>query len=540
MANHSMYPYPYQPMPLPQYYGYPGMFPQPMSGMAGVGYAPMPQHSQPMTVHQTSASASAGFEPQASTSGYVVGQSSAFTGSEPQAGTTSGKVPRSSKVRSAKNLTLPHSYSSPPQRSRGRSFSRSSHRRGRHSPSHESSKSPQSNGRDSSSSSRGSLSPSSRRSFVQKTRKRRSFSSSSAHSSGSEEEDLAFDEESELPTLSIHDCLSLVKGIKPDLISSNKSNMRVLSAGERSLSKHKSKDGSLCFVQSALVSDRLSSLQAMIRGEDKTPAKDQPADLPHSALKIGQYLPAPSFFRNHKEGSRGSFLAEGILPSQKLTPSSSDLSSRSNPSHKEFKPLLKEKGLAEMEQAALKGLQSLSITDSVMGIVADCIDDSQPLDAEYSRRPSKQELLQLVHFACKCINHAVDASSRCYLNTVLIKRDSFLQSADKLPQDYDKSALRSLPISSPALIGPQVTLNVEKWEKRQFDRSVRSIVSKADRVERSPRKRARSASDHHPSHGSKRFFSSANRPSFAQQKASRGRSGPKYGKSKPKASAHPQ
>ena len=122
MANHSMYPYPYQPMPLPQYYGYPGMFPQPMSGMAGVGYAPMPQHSQPMTVHQTSASASAGFEPQASTSGYVVGQSSAFTGSEPQAGTTSGKVPRSSKVRSAKNLTLPHSYSSPPQRSRGRSF----------------------------------------------------------------------------------------------------------------------------------------------------------------------------------------------------------------------------------------------------------------------------------------------------------------------------------------------------------------------------------------------------------------------------------
>ena len=176
-----------------------------------------------------------------------------------------------------------------------------------------------------------------------------------------------------------------------------------------------------------------------------------------------------------------------------------------------------------------------------MGIVADCLDDSQPLDVEYARKPDKQEVLQLVHFACKSLKHAVDATARCYLNTVLIKRDSFLHTADKLPDDYDRSALRSLPISAPALIGPQVALNVEKWEKRQFDRSVHSIVAKADKVGHSPRKRFRSASDQRSASGSKKSYSSAFRSSsFSRQKSSRGRFIPKNGKSKPKASAHPQ
>ena len=62
----TMYPFPYQPMPY-QYYGHPAMYgPQPMSGMAGVGYALMPQHSQPASFQQPSACA--GPEPQASTS----------------------------------------------------------------------------------------------------------------------------------------------------------------------------------------------------------------------------------------------------------------------------------------------------------------------------------------------------------------------------------------------------------------------------------------------------------------------------------------
>ena len=517
----SMYPYPYgYPMP---FYGHPTMFgPQPMSGMAGVGFAPMAQHSQPGggTYHQTSTCA----------------------GPESGAGTSSSTGHKKSYTRSEKRVThsLPRAYDVSPQRERRRSLSRATRRKGRRSPSRESSISPQRRGRGSSLSSQ-SRSPSPRRSFVQRMRKRRSRSSSPARSmeSGEEEQELV-EEEEEFSSLSFSDCVSLVQRIRPDLVStSSKSDMKALSAGERSVFKRKTKDDVLCFEQSALVSETLCNLQTKIRSEEKTPSNDQPADLPHSALKIGELLPASPFLASRRRGNRGSFIAEGVLPSQKLAPSSSDLSARSNPSS--FKPHLKEKGLVSLEESALRGLQSLSITDSLFGIVADCLDESQTLESEYTRRPSKQELLQLIHFACKCLNYAVDATARCYLNTVLIRRDSFLSSADKLPQDYDKSALRSLPISAPALIGPQVAHNVEKWEKRQFDRSVRSIVSKADKVERSPRKRARSASDQHSASGSKRFNSSASRSSsFSQRKSSRGRFVPKNGKSKPKASAHPQ
>ena len=517
-----VYPYPVQAFH--PYYGHPGMFgSQPMSGMAGVGFAPLPQQTQP-----------------ASTSGAAIQQSQPASCAvpEPQAGTSGSTEHRRSSKRSGKKpgLSLPRAYESSPPSRRDRSSSRFSRIRGGRSPSLESSVSSRRRGRDPSSS------PSPRRSFVRKTRKGRSVSSSSAPSleSGEEEEVLA-EAEAELSALSIQECLSLVKGIRPDLVSAGKkSDERVLSAGERALAKRKSKGDSLCFVQSDLVSKTLSNLQSKIRGNKKIPPLDQPADLPHSALKMGDLLPSPQSW--HGKTDRVSFLAEGVLPLEKLTPSSSDLSSRSNPSLKTFKPFLKESGLTKIEEAALMGLQCLSVSDSVLGIVADCLVDSDPLDKEYARRPSKEELLQLVSFACKFINRAVGSTARCYLNTILIKRDSFLHSADKLEQDYDKSALRSLPISAPALIGPQVALNVEKWEKRQFDHSVRSIVSKAHKkVEHSPRKRARSTSDQRSASGSKRFYSSAFRSSSSsQQRAGRGRFNPKNQKSKPKASAHPQ
>ena len=484
-----MHPYPL-PVPGMYYAGHPGMFAQPMSGMAGVSSTLLPQQSH------------------ASTSGKRV----------------KGQKSVSARSGQKSSQPLPRAYSSP-QDSRGRSLSRS-RRRERRSPSVSSRRR-----RGHSSSSLESSSPS-RRSFVKKTRSRNS-SSSSSHSFESGEEDFVSNESSS-SKLSIQDCLTLANAIKPDLVCSSKhSQKKVLSAGERSMAKHRSKQESLCFVQSELVSDTLLNLQCKIRGEKEYPAEDRPADLHHKALKLGELLPASS------SSGLCSFLAEGTLPLGKLTPSSSDLTSRSNPGQKHFRPLLKENGLTKLEESALLGLQCLSVTDSLLGVVADCLDESQPLDPEeYLRRPSREELGQLLNFACKSVNRAVGATARCYLNTVLIKRDSFLNSADKLTQDYDKSALRSLPISGRALIGPQVALNVEKSEKQQFDRSVRSIVSKADKTSRSPRKRARSSSDLRPTSGSKRTYSSAFRPS--QQKANRGRFPSRSQKSKPKASAHPQ
>ena len=134
----------------------------------------------------------------------------------------------------------------------------------------------------------------------------------------------------------------------------------------------------------------------------------------------------------------------------------------------------------------------------------------------------------------------MDAASRCYLNSILIRRDSFLSTADNLPDDYDRAALRALPISAPALLGPQVSVNVENWDKKKFDSSVRSIISKAGKDRRSPRKRS-FRTDSQPPSKSRRFDSSASQHPSSRGGAGRGKtkSFSSRGKPTPK-SAHPQ
>ena len=387
----------------------------------------------------------------------------------------------------------------------------------------------------------GSPSPS-RCSFVQRARsgRHRSPSSSSSRSSGSEEEGHDSGEENEkLFDFSLQSNLALIGQIRPDLVENetSKDRTRVLSAGERALSKRKAKDEALVLKQSDLISQTLKNLQFEMRNESDPPAQDKPADLPHGALKTGDLLRPPKSFTRRKGNSTPS-LAKGMLPSEKLTPSSSDLSCRSNPKQ-EFKPLLKEKGLSQLEESALRGLEALSITDTVLGVLADCMDESSSKE-DLSRNPSNHELLQLLHFACKSVTHAVDATARCYVNTVLIKRDSFLGVSDKLPDVYNRAALRSLPITAPSLIGPQVAVNVEKYEKRQFDTSVRKIVSKAGGQKSSPRKRFSHPESQPPAKFKRGDGSSSRSSSFSKRNMGKGNHHSNRGKPKPKGSAHPQ
>ena len=583
--------YPAQMMYHP-YFFHPAMFgSQPMSGMAGLGYAPLQNHHQNPQSSSTaclpsgsSGSGTANACPAAGTSGSGATRrkkdarerrSSSHSESEsPQrykrcsplaslsrrreqrspvrensASPRRRETPQSYERRSSRaSLSRRREHRSPvrecspsPHKKEYISSSRAarSRKRQRRSISRGSSFSPRSEGPNSPL--RDSVSPSSRRSFVQKARNRRSLSSSPPRSAAGEEEDQNFDEDEDF-ALSRHECLALIKELRPDLVSAGSNyKKKALSAGERSLSRHKSRNDALCFAQSPLVSDTLTNLQSDIRkGIDSLP-EDKPADLPPSTLKTGDLLKSAPMFAWSSLTKGSLLLAEGPLPAEKLSPSSSDLTSRSKQSNNSFKPVLKEKGLLSLEESALRGLQSLSVSDSIMGIIADCLDDKQPLDKSYSRRPTQHELLQLTNFACRGITHAVDATARCYLNAVLIKRDSFLNSADKLPEEYDRSALRSLPISAPALIGPQVALNVKRWEKRHFDSSVHSIVARADKDKRSPRKRHQSAPSHRPASKFRRYDSSGSR-AWPSSRANSGRGRPlsRQGKSKPKASAHPQ
>ena len=512
-------------------YGVPVM--QPMSGMAGVGYAQMHQNlSAPAPVPEHNLA-----NPGARPTGTSDGGSASVC---PQPGTSGANV---SDQQRRKERSVPSHSRARDGSHRRRSSSRVSRTSRRKRRSHSRDSRLSSRGRGRSSSSRASSSPSPRRSFVRRTREQRSRSSSLPRSVASGE-DSQFERDEDFDSLSLKDCKALVGELRPDLVSASNGsisrNKRVLSAGERAL-KRKTDDDSLRFAQAQLVTDTLDKLTFSIQKEERTPALDQPAEHIEAALKTGDLLPPAPSFLHSKRQQIPSLLAEGSLPNSKLIPSSSDLRSRSHRGSKEkFTPLLREKGILSLEESALRGLQSLSITDTILGIVVDCVGD-QDLDGAYSRRPSKSELLQLLDFACKGINHAVDATARCYLNSILIRRDSFLGSADKLPNSYDRSALRSLPISAPALIGPQVEKNVEKWEKQQFDSSVRSIVAKASkRRSPSPKKRAHSA-DNRPSSKFARFQpSSARFASSSQKFSNKGRFNSKQGKSKPKASAHPQ
>ena len=525
---------------------------QPMSGMAGVGFVPFSQaqnhfHAPPSSsaYHQSGTSGNNGPTsnacPAPGTSGSGAARRKKDVGvrrSSPRSGSESPQRDerRSSRTpvsyRGERDSSRRKRSASPRSRECLSSRAGRSRRRQKRSSSRGSSYSPRRRGQISPPSS---SSPSSRREFVQKARFQHSPSASPFHSANSGSEASVSDEEDH--ALSRSECLALIRDLKPDLVTSGDSNKKVLSAGERAFSRRKSQDSALRFVQSSLVSDTLAKIQTEIRKESEL-LPDQPVDLPHATLKTGELVKPPHVFTSSFSRKISSPLAEGNLPSEKLTPSSSDLTSRSKSSGN-FKPVLKEKGLLSLEESALRGLQSLSVVDSILGIVADCVNDNRPLDQSYARRPSSRELSQLINFACKGINHAVDASARCYLNTVLIKRDCFLKSADRLPDENDRSALRSLPISAPALIGPQVAANVERWEKRQFDSSVRSIMSRADKRKHSPQKRHLSASSHTPASKFRKFDSSYSRSS-SHGGASRGRFPSKRGKSKPKASAHPQ
>ena len=482
-AFHVPGQFPAAPWFPPYYPHFPGMYygqgMQPMSGMAGVGFAPFSQGQPPNPHGSYAVPGTGGFAQQGERSARASHRAASLSGSV-----------------------------SPRRRQRGRSPV----------------------------SYRGSRSPSPRRAFVQKARKHRSPSHSSSHSSGSEEEGHGETEELEEEKsfdFSIQSNLAILGQLRPDLVSpASRDRARALSAGERALSKRQAKD-LLVLKQSELVADTLKNLQLEIRAENDPPAPDQPADLPHGALKTGDLLRPPKGFIRRKNAT--AFLAKGVLPSDKLTPSSSDLSCRSN--RQEFKPVLKEKGLAHLEESALRGLESLSVTDTVLGVVADFLDDSS---GEDSRKPSNHELRQLLHFACRSVTHAVDATARCYLSTILVRRDSFLGSADKLPDTYNRAALRCLPISAPALFGPQVALNVEKWDKREFDFSVRKIVSKAGGRKSSPRKRFSNPESLPPAKFRKGDVSSSRSSSFSKRNTGRGNHHSSRGKSKPKGSAHPQ
>ena len=509
------HPFPYYPHGLhPHYnynhfahamYGIPGMQPtmQPMSGMAGMGFAPV-QHNMATGVPGCS--------------------SEGATSVRPHLNTDSTSAVQRSRIHHSRSPDRDLS----PQGGRRRSSPRLSRSKRRRSPSLGSTSTRRRRGQSSSSQA---SSPSPRRSFVQKARNHRSVSSSSRSSENDEDSQ----DEQDFGSLKLRDCKTLVGDLRPDLVSARShSGKRVLSAGERVL-KRKGGDDSLCFAQSSLVTDCLEKLSLKLRDQDEAPATDQPAELTDSCLKTGELLPRAGVFMSAQDNS---LLAQGSLPAKRLTLSNSDRSARSR--NLSFKPLLKEKGLLSLEDSARRGLQSLSVTDTILGIVVDSLSGKE-LDKAYTRRPSEYELLQLLDFACKGINHAVDATARCYVNSVLIRRDSFLHEADKLPKDDDRSALRSLPIAAPALIGPQVEKNVERWEKRQFDTSVRSIVSKAAK-HRSPSKKRASSTDNRPPFKSGRFQSaSSSRSSSASHRPSgRGRFPGHQGKSKPKASAHPQ
>ena len=131
-----------------------------------------------------------------------------------------------------------------------------------------------------------------------------------------------------------------------------------------------------------------------------------------------------------------------------------------------------------------------------------------------------------------------DSLARGYLNSILIKRDSFLSEASKLPDANDRSALRSLPISPTALFGPQVKLSVERWAKNDFDDTVKDCMkSKARSESKKPFKRPRTdskpprpqnlASDSFANSHPKKSYGNKNQTSYR-------------GKPKPKGSAHPQ
>ena len=470
------------PTPFPYFNPYfHGM--QPMSGMAGVGFAPFSQGHPPMPVS---------------------------VGHNVQEGIKSSQQ-RESAVSSKRNLHSPQRLSSSTSRKK-RTRSPSPFRR--------------------------SLSPSSRRSFVRRARNLLPSDSSSSRSSGSEEEDDGeFQEERNLD-FSFSAGIALVADIRPDLVtSSDKERDRVISAGERVFSRRKSTEEPRALKQADLVTETLAKLQLDLRGQQEPPAPGEPAELPHRALKTGELLP-PTHSLAKGGKSKRSLLGKGSLPDSRLVPSRSDLSSRSS-SKVTFKPFLKEKGLNHLEDTARRGLEALSISDTLLGVVMDSL-DSESLSDSYTRQPSKDELLQLMLLACKSVAQATDSVARCYLDAILIRRDSFLSSADRLPEEYDRSALRSLPIASPTLIGPQVALNVEKFEKKQFDTSVRSIVSKSGGKKASPRKRSLHSDFHTPAKFKRRDGSSSRPSSFFKKNTGRGNHHSSRGKSQPKGSAHPQ
>ena len=54
-----------------------------------------------------------------------------------------------------------------------------------------------------------------------------------------------------------------------------------------------------------------------------------------------------------------------------------------------------------MEESALRGLEALSVTDSLLGFVVDSLDSDSTGSQLFSRTPSNSDLLQLMLFACK-------------------------------------------------------------------------------------------------------------------------------------------
>ena len=525
---------------------------QPMSGMAGVGYAPFfhgqaqpgffqrpmgcPESSNPHGVGSRSEPAHARSRPSR--------RGSVHSGSPSPSLSSSRRLQVSPSSRRGLVCSGSSSPPAPSSSSRRRLGDSSSVRGGRarsNSPSPLAQDATRKRGRRATPARAESLSPSPRRNFVREARRGRSSSSSSSSSSSQsdeEEEKTASRIQEDAPdnkeSFSFARALSIVAELRPDLVTSSEGGpKKALSSGEKIFSKNDQATGNIVLKQSDLLCSTLINLQQELRGANNDPpSSTEVADLLQGAMKTGDLFSTPSSL--HKRP----LLAKGILPSKRLTPSRSDLSCRkSGKNSNSFKPLLKEKSLTSMEETALRGLEALSIVDSVLGVVMGSREGS-PLSNLYPRRPTEDEISDLLLLTCKGVSLATNCLARGYMNAVLIKRDSFLSEASKLPDVSDRSALRSLPIAPPALLGPQVKLTVKRCEKDDFEESVKDCLKSKARSEsrQSPKRRRtdfkppqskKSGGDSFANSYSKKSFGKKNQPS-------------NQGKPKPKGSANPQ
>ena len=361
----------------------------------------------------------------------------------------------------------------------------------------------------------------------------------------------------------VQSAFELLKAYRPDLVVEKSSQSSCRTEAERVLEDgNQAAQPTFLAKQSPFIAALLSQLEADVRGE-KEP-KSGPSSSMVPPVKVSNPLPGCSFDSNLPEVppvsdnamKRGTFfkavsksrpfpkpsyvpILHSNLPQAPLSLSDacrSALSKRHVDAR--VKGHIPEKSLKDWEDLARMGLESASLTESVLSVISVA---KNTRGAQSVKTMSDRDLRVLLWFMSKTVRSLSDCLARLFFNSILARRDAFLGNASSRLSPETLNRIRALPFDSHSVFGPQVASAVNQANSRAITDQFLSLSTRQDSQKSSKfsgnRKRTQASTPKSSSPAKRQKNTQANSPVARKSKPF---SGKKNFKRQPKAASQSQ